>query len=199
MVPMASALVTHAADPEESATFLHRTVEPRSNVTVPVGVPPGPLTWLVSVTGEPKLAGLAELANVVVVAAAVTVSLTAFDVEPPKLAEPLVKAAVNEALPTGSVATLQVATPPDVATALQSAVVPLEKVTEPLGTPAADLVVAVNVSSAPKVFAVGAAASTVVVFPAVIVSDWVASVNPPLDGGEVRDAVMVGEPALVSP
>jgi hypothetical protein len=93
----------------------------------------------------------------------------------------------------------QVAIPPDVATALQSVVEPSRKVTEPAGAPSPDVTVAVSVSSRPNVPGLGLAVKVVVVGAAVMVSVWVPSVTPALEAGEVREALIEGDPALVSP
>src|SRR6476661_4180708 len=83
-VATVSAAVLHAAvlllPLPVSATALHPLIEfaPSLKLTLPVGLLPA--TVAVNVTLAPTTDGLAELANVVVVAAAVTVTVAAFEV-----------------------------------------------------------------------------------------------------------------------
>ena len=76
--PAASADVTYVATPELLTVPVPRVVVPSLNVTVPVGAaaPDPPFTVAVNVRLEPTTADAAEDVSVVVLDAAVTVTLT---------------------------------------------------------------------------------------------------------------------------
>ncbi len=69
-MPLASAELEYVHDPLLRVQVLS-VVEPSCSVTLPVGVPPDPLTLIVHVTECPTMAGLLELVRVVVVGARV--------------------------------------------------------------------------------------------------------------------------------
>jgi hypothetical protein len=63
-------------------------VAPSRKVTVPVGVPPGPVTVAVKVTDWPKVDGFGEAVRAAVLVALLTTCETAEDVEPMKFVSP---------------------------------------------------------------------------------------------------------------
>ena len=122
--PSAKVEVANVATPAFSVP-VPSVVAPSLNVTVPVAVPlPGETaaTVAVKVTDWPKTDGLAELVNVVVVFAWLTVCVTAEDVlvpnvfaTPPYDAVRLCEPAVNEDTASVAVPLFSVAVPSDVA------------------------------------------------------------------------------------
>jgi hypothetical protein len=93
--------------------------------------------------------------------AAVTVTVSALEVEPLKLESPLYKAVI-ECDPTASVFKVSVATPEAFSVPDPSVVLPSANVTVPVAP--VPVTVAVKVTLAPAVALVGEAASVVVVF-----------------------------------
>jgi hypothetical protein len=127
-------------------------VAPFMNVTEPVGAADPLETVAVNVTACPKLAGLTEEATVDVVPAAFTTSLSAEEVEAPKL--PVAAyTAVIELVPTARLEVVIVAVLlvplPAVNVALPIVVVPLLKITVPVGAALLLDTVAVNVTACP--------------------------------------------------
>ena len=82
-----SELITNIACPPPSRVVLPIVVAPSFNVTVPVGVPPAPVTVAVNVTGVPGALGLADDERAAALALWTTAYNTA-DVLPRKLASP---------------------------------------------------------------------------------------------------------------
>lgn len=72
-VPTLNAEVLYVVCPPDRVP-VPRVVDPSLNVTVPVGVPPIPLTWAVKVTDAPEVDGFSEEVTVVVVAVVVAAS-----------------------------------------------------------------------------------------------------------------------------
>src|ERR1051326_2182123 len=141
---------------DASTVFLSR------NVTVPEGVPdPGAfaVTVAVKVTGCPRTAGSAEDDIAMVVASL----FTTWESLAPLFAHPVlpVKFAVITWVPTASAAVVNDAWP--LATGTADAVAPSWKVTVPLGVPAAELTVAVNVTLCPNTDGLGAELTVVLV------------------------------------
>jgi hypothetical protein len=169
--------------------------------TMPEGWAPEAAVTVAVTVGAPGqvLRPLSPEASVVVVPEAATVCDRGALAEELSLADELVKNALRLWVAACSEEMLHAAVPPEVVTALQSVAVPSKKVTVPLGVPAADVMVAVNVSTDPKVPGVGSADSVVNVAAGVMDSVWIPCVNPALEGGDVSDTVIVGDPALVSP
>jgi hypothetical protein len=118
-------------------------VAPSRNVTVPVGVPPDDVTVAVKVTDWPDVDGLMELANAVEVLA-LTTWLTAPDVLVARFVVPPYEAVI-ECVPTDRVDVDRVATP-ELSVPVPIELAPSRKVTVPVGVPAADVTVAVNVT-----------------------------------------------------
>ena len=103
--------------PPVSATPLTMIVEPSLNATVPVGVPPDPVTVAVTFTGWPMSEGFSELVSVVCVdfsEAAFTVCVVADDVLVKKLEMPslLPYLPVMECLPADNDDVVKLAVPP---------------------------------------------------------------------------------------
>src|SRR5512144_2738060 len=102
--PAAAKLVVNVAVPPGPTATVPRTTLPSWNVTVPVGVPdPGATaaTLAVKVTAWPVTAGLTDDPRATVVAARLTVSVTAAEVLPVKPPVPA-KEAVRACVPTPS-------------------------------------------------------------------------------------------------
>lgn len=117
--------------------------------TLPVGVPPADETVAVNFTETPRPDGFSEEAKAVVVVAALTTWLSAFDVLPAKFESPAY-VAVIELVPSGSVEVVRVAEPL-LNVPVPSDAVPFRKVTvSPFGgAPALDVTVAVKVTALP--------------------------------------------------
>jgi hypothetical protein len=71
--PADSELTLYVATPEAFSALVLRLLLPSKKSTVPVGVPPLPLTVAVNVTGLPASAGFCEEVTVVVLGAAVDI------------------------------------------------------------------------------------------------------------------------------
>jgi hypothetical protein len=71
-VPSGAFVDVHDAVPDVSPAVVHREVEPVLMATVPVGVPPGLMTWAVKVTACPDVTEATDTATVVVVTALAT-------------------------------------------------------------------------------------------------------------------------------
>src|SRR5262249_46941770 len=130
---------------------LPSTVAPSRKVTVPVGAPaPGATAARVAVkvTAWPGVAGLTDGARATAVAARLTVTTAAAEVLSAKLPVPA-KEAVSGWLPTPS-AMVKSSWPAALIGAVPSTVVPSRKVTVPVGTPTAEVTMAVNVTGWPK-------------------------------------------------
>jgi hypothetical protein len=86
-VPAVSVDVANVATPELRVPD-PRVVAPSRNVTVPVGVPPVPVTVAVNVTDWPAVDGLTDEASTVVLGLPLTTCVTTEDVLPAKLVSP---------------------------------------------------------------------------------------------------------------
>lgn len=154
---------------------------PSLKLTVPVGLLP--VTVAVKVTLAPKTDGLTELASTVLVAALLTVCVSALLDDAPLLASPLY-AAVMLWVPAASVEVAQDAVrifPLPVSVAAEQPpmdVDPSLKLTDPVG--ALPLTVAVNVTLAPTVEGVSEVAMPVVLPVALTVCDRVELVDAAL-------------------
>lgn len=144
---------------------------PSVKVTVPVGiaVPEAGVTVALKVILVPVCADVAEAVNAVVVAvrtgAAVTVTVTAVDVLPLKLASPPYTA-VMECAPALSAAVEYVATPVEETVPVPRVVAPSMNVTVPVGVPVlpeAPVTVAVKVTVEPATTVAAEAVKAVVV------------------------------------
>jgi hypothetical protein len=162
--PKLEVLRLNVATPEEFNIPVPSVVLPLRNVTVPEGIAPpeAAVTVAVNPTTPPTVTDEGEAVSAVVVFtfAAVTVTVTALDVDPLKLESPPY-VAVIEFDPTVSVLTINVATPDAFSVADPSVVLPSTNVTVPV-TPV-PVTVAVSVTFAPALALVGEAVSVVVV------------------------------------
>jgi hypothetical protein len=178
---VASVAVLLTPPPGVSAT-LPSEIDPFIKVTEPVGAALPLETVAVKVTDCPLLAGFSEDATVAVVLAPLTTSLSADEVDAPKLAFPAY-ATVIESVPTGRVEVASVAVlltpPPGVSATLPREVDPFIKVTEPVGAAAVLETVAVKVTDCPLLAGFSDDA-TVVVLPALLTT-WLKAgeVDPP--------------------
>src|SRR5262249_29951165 len=156
------------AVPSRPTVAVPSTTLPSRNVTVPDGAPaPGATiaTVAVKVTAWPVTAGLTDEPRATVVEARLMVSVKAAEVlcvKPPVPA----KEAVRTWLPTPS-DTFKLAWPLIPTRAVPRTVVPSKKVTVPVGTPAAEVTVAVSVTAGPETV-VGADVPSVVVVAAAV-------------------------------
>jgi hypothetical protein len=156
---------TSVATPDEFTLPVPIELAPFKNVTVPSGEPVGAGKIVaVSVTDCPNMLGLVAPVSTVVVTAWLITSFCAEDVEVANPALPEYTA-VRLAVPTASVEVVTVATPEEFTTAaLPICVAPLKKLTVPSGEPVGvGVMVAVNVTVAPKVAGFGEGTSAVVV------------------------------------
>jgi len=162
-VPCGSAAVLSVATPLPLTLDVPMLVAPLKKSTVPSGVPVGVGVMVaVSVTVWPAMTGFGATPSAVVVAALLTVKLTAADVEVAKLALPEYTA-VRLSTPTGSAAVESVATPEALTFPLPMLVAPLKKLTVPSKAPVGiGVMVAVRVTEAPKVEGLAEVVSTVV-------------------------------------
>jgi hypothetical protein len=144
--PNASAEVVNAATPELRPT-VPRVVAPSRKVTVPVGVPPAPVTVAVNVTGWPTTEGLVEDSKPAVIGLVLTTCVTTADVLVAKFESPEYFAVIEcEAM--DNVEVVNVATPL-LSVPVPSVVTPSRNVTVPVGVPPAPLTVAVKVTDCP--------------------------------------------------
>ena len=86
--PAVRAGVANVATPELLSVPVPRVVAPSLKVTLPVGVPPGPVTVAVKVTTSPNVLGFGDDDNVVEVNPVFTVWFRAEEVLPKKLLSP---------------------------------------------------------------------------------------------------------------
>jgi hypothetical protein len=147
--PRASVDVENDAAPPLSVP-VPSVVAPSRNVTVPVGIPPVPVTVAVNVTGWPIVEGLTEEPSTVVVALRLfTTCVTTDDVLMAKFESPEYFAVI-ECDPTARVVVANVATP-ELSVPVPSVVTPSRNVTVPVGVPPVPDTVAVNVTDWPIV------------------------------------------------
>ena len=129
-----------------------RTLAPSLKVTVPVGVPPAPLTVAVKVTAWPPFAGLAEEVTAVfvtVVPGSLTVCVSAAEVEVAKFESPLYIAVMLWG-PAVSDEVTRLARPPERGRT-ESVASPSRKLTVPVGAFAVPATVATRVTAWPVV------------------------------------------------
>jgi hypothetical protein len=161
-LPTARVVVLNAACPLAfTATFDARVVDPSLNVTFPTGTPALDVTVAANVTDCPNVDGFGDdVTEVEVALPPVDCTTCGAALSLPLLfCQPV--APVNEAvivwLPTARVVVLNAACPlPFTATFEASVVAPSVKVTVPVGMPAPDVTVAVNVTDCPNVDGLGA-------------------------------------------
>src|SRR5881397_1007664 len=140
------------------------TVAPSRNVTVPVGTAAAEVTVALSVTACPVVDGFGVEVRVVVVAAAAGAFTTWFTVAEVLAANVALPpyAAVSGCVPTASVE-MESEALPLTSVAVPSTVAPSRNVTVPVGTPAAEVTVALSVTACPVVEGFGVEVKLVVV------------------------------------
>src|SRR5438552_16000124 len=140
------------------------TFAPSRNVTVPVGTPVAEVTVALRVTACPVVEGFGVEVRVVVVAAAAgafTTWVTTAEVLAANVALPPY-AAVSGWLPAASVE-MEIEALPLTSVAVPSTVAPSRNVTVPVGTPVAEVTVALRVTACPVVEGFGVEVRVVVV------------------------------------
>ena len=162
--PVASAPVENVVWPKPLSVPVPMVVAPSLNVTVPVGVPPEPLTVAVKVTDWPNALGSSEEVIAVVVLLGLTVCVSGDDVLAELLPSPPYTTVIACA-PAISAPIAKVATPAPFSVPVPNVVAPSLKVTVPVGVVPAPLTVAVKVTLWLSALGLGVDDSVVVVIP----------------------------------
>jgi len=165
--------VTKVACPAASAR-VPRTFAPSMKVTLPIGVPWVEVTVAVNVTVSPKTVGVLEVVTVAFVLAGVTVCVMTDDVLVAWFGSPLYTAVI-ECEPPLSINVVMVAFPFPSSDCVPIELAPSLKVTLPVGVPALEATVAVNVTVCPKSDGFGSDVNVVVVLAGLTV--WVSVIE----------------------